>query len=816
MSIQRITSDNTEFFSIETNPSRSYSSRPRRDGSGAKIYFTGTFGNPEAVLDNTGSVNVFAIRSPFEKETYPLGPTNRTAFEDHGFEQFRQNILNLSASLTDIESPIESYLLAVTNTSESLRKQKKQEIIRFVPTFNFTSNTIRKNLVVDHLLPYYRTSYPLSAQFAYTNYHSLHFFSSASTSDTSFPTPNDSVLVYPNPSGSQVGTGQYDSNYGFKSGEAFSFDFWINPKYSEVPYKAGTVLHLSSAYAISVVSGSQKDENGKPDRFRIMLQLGSGSLGKGPSRLPLSENLLSGVFLSSDDAGVSLKRNEWNHVALCYGGSDYNHGSGSFIINGQRAGTFFVADPGFALYDSGKTLEPFALCVGNFFEGDNELNLFFNPDSSLRDGVLQLTDDTDEPTGFSFNHPLNAEIHDLKIYNKYLTSEDISSLNKKAPASLDGLKLYIPPFFTTESPYRAFVGSNGGEFVTPFEERDGSTETPYAADMAFGVGGLYPNLENYVRDFATGNYPRLYALTGSTLSPGNSVLASANEFLYTSSSCAGNNKKRLYSVLPCDHGNWIPNFGFLEEMSGAFNGRYSNDLGNPSLGLVSLRNLVSSALTIQSENSDITNDVFGTSPEDFNRGFTGALTLLHRLRDNSSNQVVVFDISNLFYGKQIKPGSLVLTDPILSGSDNKFGMVLKDDGMGNLYRADSLDKDHATWASVGNVFYNEGLVLIKHPNLSFFGEEGFDISFRGVQNIHVYTISAYARPQQLVSSSNPTFDEALEANSDLKNEQDQRFVYISSILIHDENMNVIMKSNLAQPVLKRSGDKIVFKTRIDF
>ena len=89
--------------------------------------------------------------------------------------------------------------------------------------------------------------------------------------------------MYPTPSG----TGGTDRGRYLPDG-AFSVDFYINPRYQNdsdaVDYKAGTILHLSSTLAISLVSGSSKDENGKANGFRIMLQMGEDA-GRAPSTI---------------------------------------------------------------------------------------------------------------------------------------------------------------------------------------------------------------------------------------------------------------------------------------------------------------------------------------------------------------------------------------------------------------------------------------------------------------------------------------------------------------------------------------------------
>ena len=87
-------------------------------------------------------------------------------------------------------------------------------------------------------------------------------------------TPKSRVLIYP------AGTGtieNQDLNY-YAPSSSFTFDFYVKPKVNLASppgsdYKAGTILHMSSCYAISLVSGSSKGPDGHPDRFRILFQL---------------------------------------------------------------------------------------------------------------------------------------------------------------------------------------------------------------------------------------------------------------------------------------------------------------------------------------------------------------------------------------------------------------------------------------------------------------------------------------------------------------------------------------------------------------
>jgi hypothetical protein len=815
MAILPITEDNVETFSLETNPRRLYKTYPIRDSSGAKVYFTGSKGLLEETMGPTGSVYLFANNSPVEKETFVLGGSDRIGFQDDSLEELRRNITLTTSS--NKFAMLAGYMSGVLHTSASFRKRKKLEIIRFTPSFNFTSNTIRKNLVVDHLMKNYRHIYP-SMQFAYNNFNSLNFFSNPSSGiNDSTTIPSSSAILYPNPLSNSIliTSGVYESPYGFRPSSSFSFDFWIKPNYVEnqgIGYRAGTIIHLSSSYSLSILSGSSKDSNGRPDKFKLRLMLGNGT-DLPPDKVVANAPI--GIFDSNDNI---LEINKWQHVTVRYGGKYYNNHTGSFVIDKIEQGTFCIENPGFGCYSG--SISPSVLVVGNFFQGYGSTDNFFNSKTALRDGLIELINDVDEPSNYSLLNPLNAEIHDLKIYSKYLNSDEIESLQTESPSTLDNIKFYLPPYFTTESPQRQFVDTHGGILATPFQEKDGTTNVPFSYEMSLGVGGLYPNLENYVKDFSTGNFPRLWLLTGSAISPPSNVVVSANDFLYASGTNSGNNRKRLYTILPCDHGNWNPNYNILTNLTGTISsGRHVNDFGNFIPGLINLRNVTTASIfssAVTTSGSAILNDILGAQPENnyLKENIGGSLTLLHRLRDYSSHHVVFFDISNLFYGNQIKPGSITLTDRSLSGSNGRFGMKIKDDGYGNLYRAD-VSGSYATWNSVGNVFYNEGILILKHPNLFFFGNEGFEIDFRGVQNIHTTTINAYAKSMQLISSSNPSY-RPIPYDEELYNEPDQEFVYITNINVHDENLNVVAKAALAQPLAKKTGSKYLIKLRIDY
>ena len=759
--------------------------------------------------------------------------------------------LSGSASFTGL---IEQYMSACAAQEQALRLQEVLDVNRFSPPPTFNSNTLRKLVIKDQLNSYYRTSYP-HAQWAYTNYNTLNFFTASSV-------PSDSVVMYPNVERGSVFHEGFCSGTYTPSG-SFSFDFYINPRYQpdqrEGEFKAGTILHLSSTFALSLISGSHKDINGRVSGFRLQLQLSQSA--DIPPSLALPGSYPSDLVFLSDDN--SLLHNHWHHCVVRWGTDRINQGSGSFNIDQVDRGAFNVPSSSIAprLYDV-STLQcpPSVLCLGNFYEGPNDSTnaqaMFFAADPSLRDGLNRLWPDSgiESPNGaaapyvdvYKFDHPLNAELHDVAIRRCYMSDFDIDVSSSIGPVYLDDtFALYVPPFFVDRSPYRQLVGDHGGLLVTPFEEANGSSTAPFSVALSFGVAGHYINLENFVRDFASKQFPMLHHMTGTALST-STTAETCNEFLYSQPFVV----RRNLSILPCDDGNFVPSFQLLASETLT---RATGDLGIDELSYINLDNLVSTGTLLfgpgtfddgsRSDNkvNAFSQQILGATPSS---PFAQAGTaLLHHVRsatsgsdveydsplavyqstqDPSSNEVVVFDISNMFYGLNIDPTTVSISDCDLLQS-SMFGsnltgsgpvsISLVDDGSGNVYRSDCLTPQ-ATWNSVGNAYYNEGLLLVKSPHLYFFGEGQYELGFRGEQHIHVMKINAMAPNNMLNSSSNPNF-KALAPNG-YPNDPEGEFVYITGINFHDRNMNVVMKTTLAQPMMKRPGDRFVARIQHDF
>jgi hypothetical protein len=818
MSIIRIEEDNIERYTLLANPRYSFAS----SSSGL-----------------TGSLPLFADGSATLKDVYPSAGlyveansgSTPSAQNDADVESLRSAV-KLAMTGTGGDAAVQQYMNLVNSLQGSTKFSKSQKVIRFEPTVNLNPNFLRKKAVRQSLFPYYRYVYN-TAQWSYTNYHTLNFVTGGNL-------PEQSVIMYP------AGTGTYalENQNAYAPSSSFTFDFYINPRYTQEyvgqPISPGTIFHMSSCYALSVVTGTSRGLDGKVDGFRLLLQL-SQSAEIPPRNCVISSNTVSAVNSSADPGFLfvsndnSLKLNNWHHVGVRWGGQTVNGGTGSFVIDGLEQGTFVITSQSCMQANAPELVDlsdPDALFLGNFYEGTNRdtstIASFFNSTAATREGFTPfggIIDYENDPVSYSFTHPLNAEIHDVKIFQTYRNDQQLLTSSMKGYPLVLGenpltgsqdIIFYVPPLFTPNTLPRSVL-------QTPFQYLDNTvTDDPFNVAMSFGVGGHDLNLENFVKDFVRNTHPRLLNLTASEITVTTNTPQTANYFLYES----GSQRKRNITALPCDNGRFKPDYSILLQ-SGSTD-KYVNDFGIVDLSTIGLQNMVSTGSLLSFANmyavdrSDVTGSymsgalivpILENATIEPGVGAGQYLTILQRTGDASSNEVVFFDVSNMFYGDRIKPGSVNLTDLSVTGSAGRVSIKLKDDGYGNLYRADSLTP-HAKWASVGNVLYEEGILVVKSPNIPMFGADSWEVSFEGERNIHVYEVNVPAPKGLVNSSTNPTFQPMLP--SDYPSETASSFVYVTGIQLHDENLNVVGRANLAQPVIKRDGDRIVFRLRMDY
>jgi hypothetical protein len=462
--------------------------------------------------------------------------------------------------------------------------------------------------------------------------------------------------------------------------------------------------------------------------------------------------------------------------------------------------------------------------VGARFNANNtEMSGFFNTNVSS-EGVYNGGAGSEPHNSASVNR-LNAEIHDLRIHSNVLSPAQITTGSGDGISTIpQGLVFYVPGFFVKESPQRLSL-------ITPFQQETTGTHEPFNIKLSYGVNGRDINLQNFVREFVQASHPRLSYLTASTIDTSTGTY-SANAFLLDIGSNKLMHRAREMFILPCDNGKFGPAWTLLQSgtvttspSSDSPMSRFVNDLGSLNYSIVSLLDMIPTAsifeglVQVNTDGSDNTSQngllqqVMGSSPEDVSVDPGSGYTILQRTRDNSSNLVVFFDTSNLFYGNRIEPDTFIISETNLSGTSNSLSMKFMDNGDGGMYRADAASR-HATFARSGDILYDEGITGLMHPCVPFFGKNSFNVEMKGDQNVHVYEVNVPALAGMLNSSSNPRY--VAGTKNDYASDHEGPALGISSVLFHDENFNVVARTTLSQPILKTEFDKYLFRVKFDF
>ena len=753
-------------------------------------------------LGITGSEKIVSNFSKCIKQIVDPQKQNFNQFSNRAYDALDFQVLTHINNAADqvrqglssnIQNYLSNYLTSVNDAVNDNRFSKLINVFRFDVPVSYNQNFNIKNNLRKNLIPFHQHRYP-DAGFHYTNYNTLNFY-------TGSESPHDSCLIYPN------------LNDVYTPTKSFSLNFWVNPRYSQdnksLPYNAGTVFHMSSSICVSLISGSSNDKNNLVSDFKIMLQL-SHSADTRPDQVNFSSLTYPNdlIFTSSN----TLKKNNWHNVTVRWGANEYDNHDGAIIIDGE-ATDFNV--PSSSLYQSNEIIT-----IGNYLNTEKtNASKFFNNTVDTKHGLTVLNESTpDEPSNQNLilKNGLNAEIHDIKLFNKYLNDTEIfyiknfgikkgKLIGSDSANIYSNLLFYVPVFFYPITKAREVL-------VTPFQTITGSTTNdPFNVQFAFGVGGKHLNLENFTREFIQNEFPRLQSLTGSVLS-GTIEDITADQYIYHTASLI----RRNNFILPNDNGLFQPDYYAIQSSPAASSNSYKKTGNFVDYSKISLENLIPTSslfpgLVFQA--GSIFDDIVGASPENPGVAPGSVLTIAQRTRDVSSNEITVFDISNLFYGNRINPGTFEIVDNDLTGSNKKIKIKLKDNKKGNLYRSDALTK-HAEWNNVGDILYDEGMVIVKSPHLFYYCKDSIDMSFKGEQNIHTLILNVPVEKQQFNSSSNFTFKSLPPSNN--VNDEDLESFYVTAINIHDDNFNIIMKAHFAQPILKTEDDEFVIRLKQDF
>jgi len=205
-------------------------------------------------------------------------------------------------------------------------------------------------------------------------------------------------------------------------------------------------------------------------------------------------------------------------------------------------------------------------------------------------------------------------------------------------------------------------------------------------------------------------------------------------------------------------------------------------------------------------------DHYSLVNSDYTPDVTGSETIRFR----------VITIPEIYYERGVLTGAFTASDVDNAGDQR----ILFDNGRGGIYSGS------VSGTLVGNIFYSEGLVVLKAGGLNDeasgndFGQSSptnfkWRCNFKGVHDIPVKIMRCRAPAGQLNASTNESFYYIpIDSGSDFRNEKvkvlSSSLTYITKIGIYNDRYELVAVANLAQPIRKEEQQDLQFRIRMDW
>ena len=820
--------------------------------------------------DITGSMPLVPNPSPNIKVLEPSSNSSNTG----GAEQqpgspfeFQGGILDtigmikgLMLNGSDATSQLNTYLdQAVSSSLPSKNSKQFNMVIENVPGVNLLSGSTNLPIsgsrgalptIVNSIIEKEVAS-NRNMEFGFTNYNCLGFVSGGNESQ-------NQALMYKN----SASTGDFP---------AFGVSFFIKPPSNTTQeFRPATVFHIDNLITVSLVSGSTQDRFGNTNSFKIVSQLSSSNENRVDAfkydRGSTAYNHNNSVYPNFQQEVIftpdnELKKNSWYHVAITV-----SHVNGLreakeqklYIDGNPITGSMTGSSRDVEFYNtsfknsSGVTNSE--IIIGNKINKAIQYSEFFIEKYSLNEKYTRTV--TTQPTT-NFESPFFGEVHEITFATSQLSSFPIESflesryqtLNSSSLNSDLSVDFYLPVLFGAVE-NQLFRTSprvlDSGAGTT--DESITLLSAPHenwvlSNDLRFPEVNITSFLSSYCFDNKSRTYPRCIGMESID------NVSSDNRFAHLTSNPNSHEAVSELStfftrnnlIRSCDNANFVHEYNVYESILDSLGGNnslknqrkqfLSSSLGNKDMSHVLMKNYVdysnivgspsflSNFLTLNSVTSQLSNRLEETTINPiFDKNLLSKRSqdawyplLFSETLFRHSNLVSIIDIPQMFYDKRIHPGTFEIIENNLSGSNGMLTYNIKDNGLGALYRNDSAAPEPKN--KCGIIFYELGIVVLTHPSLAMIGKENFTINFKGEKDLNVLNINTHVEKYEFNKSSNPSYNSIGKIGSESNQNE---ITMITGIEYLDENLNVVMRSNLSQPVSKREFDEILFRSRIDF
>ena len=698
-------------------------------------------------------------------------------------------------------------------------------------------------------------------EFGFTNYNCIGFVSGANES-------LKSALMYKDPS---------TNSQNFAS---FAVSFFVKPpKVTSSEFRPATIFHIDNLITVSMVSGSTQDRFGNTNTFKIVSQLSSSNENKVDSFIYEKDSLHSNNTAYSDfereiifSPKNEIKKDNWYHVAVCVSKDPRSSNKRQDLyIDGSLITGSIVTSISETVFNknskNSSNKQNSEIIIGNKISKNTDYSQFFIEKYedfekySATPGASEPASNRSNPPTAMFESPFFGEVHEIVFATSQLEDFPIVDLLNSREKTLNpelinsnlNIDFYLPVLFGTvknqklrswlkstqqvgallnkRSPYIAFLAPHENTIISNdlrFPEVNiTSFLSAYTFEKNSAVSRFYPRCVGMESIDDVVNDPRYTELPGN---PNAHEVSTELSTFFT----------RNNLIRSCDNSAFVHDFDSYEKIIDDIGGsdlekserKYylSSSMGTKDISHVSMKNYISSTSGITGTRNSFINTIAESISENYmdnlstinepyfdknifsdHSSYRWTPKLFAETLYNSSNLVSIINIPQIFYSNKIHPGTFEMIEHDLSGSQGMLTYNIKDNGLGALYRDDSAASDPRN--KCGIILYDMGLAILTHPSLCMLGKNNYTIKFRGEKDLNVLNVNAHIGKYEFNESINPNYNLIGKAGSNSNNEE---IVMITGIEYLDEDLNVVMRSNLSKPVSKREFDEILFRSRIDF
>lgn len=626
--------------------------------------------------------------------------------------------------------------------------------------------------------------------------------------------------------------------------DEITYEFWIKPCKEQI--SVGTVAHLGGNFGITIIPDITTKKNTHYEKFKLGFFFGTkASNSIDPATITSSVNATGsddGVYIT----GAMLNLDNWHHVTLRYG-TNFNNGlldvfvDGVSITGGNLDGLYNGSSRNDGFVNASVTsASGHSLTVGAWAAASGMEDIFGDYADKQEYSVGSNSTSYTDGLAVTPRYQLKSELGDFRIWSVCRSEAELLASKYSTLSVVANLKFYTnfqldPSSAAASWNHVGFVpdkdgADNSAEYYTQGELKtitsaalqSGYNKTSFCTNSAFVAGMPFINVHAHAKEYVQSQWPVITGfrdLTDSTdavLYPViNNQLPSTESILYFQNHWESFGWLRCINslVIPSDNEKLIQNYTtnsklYHQHVEPDMIRLRGSGIGNISDPLEIKHFLDDEIFSIQESmvKLDPSISVFGGKEENYQ---TKSLVDNKKLSDNDYMSPIstVFSIPQIYYGNRIHEESIEITFKI-----NEAGKLIKlVDRNGTLYRINSKG---VGIVKVGHVDYSNGIVCIISPLLVNIGLDNFDIKLKGQKNMHVMQLDIPCGPGIANKSQNPTY-KSLKASSNA-NETSGKLTLVSSIYLHDENLNIIGKVNLAQPVQKREEDSFIFRVKVDF